>query len=219
MKTGVEKSLRIHNGRKEKRSMATGGGRKVALAVLACFAGMLFATGCGARMQRYEALDTAMGTVIRQSIYTREKDITAEVENIIETLEKSELSWRLPDTEVAKINAAAGNGETVMVSDKLYEDLTILLEVSRKSGGAFDFTVGPVVQLWNIDEWAAGEQADAVIPDKEKIAQALQNTGYEKVLMENGGVSLSEGMSLDLGAAGKGLACDRIAVFLEEKEV
>ncbi len=219
MKTGAEKSLQIRNGCKEKRSMASGCLRKVAPAVFACFMGILFAAGCGARVPRYEALDTAMGTVIRQSIYTREEDITAEVEYIIETLEKSELSWRLPDTEAAKINAAAGRGEPVMVSDKLYEDLITLLEVSQKSGGAFDFTVGPVVQLWNIDEWAAGEQADAVIPDKEKIAQALQNTGYEKVVMENGGISLSEGMSLDLGAVGKGLACDRIAVFLEEKEV
>lgn len=191
-------------------------------------AGLLCLTGCGGRVQRYDSLDTAMGTVIRQSIYSGE-DITAQVQEIIRSLEESELSWRLADTEIAKINAASGSGEAVPVSEKLYKDLTILLEVSQKSGGAFDFTVGPVVQLWNIDEWAAGEQvsgkqaageqAEAVIPDKEEIARALQYTGYEKVLLEDGGVTLLEGMSLDLGAVGKGLACDRIAALLEEKEV
>ncbi len=201
-------------------------------------AGLLCLTGCGGRVQRYDSLDTAMGTVIRQSIYSGE-DITAQVQEILRSLEESELSWRLADTEIAKINAASGSGEAVPVSEKLYKDLTILLEVSQKSCGAFDFTVGPVVQLWNIDEWAAGEQvsgeqaageqvseeqaageqAEAVIPDKEEIARALQYTGYEKVLLEDGGVTLLEGMSLDLGAVGKGLACDRIAALLEEKEV
>ena len=69
--------------------------------------------------------------------------------------------------------------------------------------------------IWNIDEWAAGgteaDSSAAVLPAQEKIAEALARTGYERLQLSEEGLSLPEGMSLDLGAVGKGIACDEIA--------
>lgn len=47
----------------------------------------------------------------------------------------------------------------------------------------------------------------------------MQNTGYERLEIAGDGIRLPVGMSLDLGAVGKGIACDRIRQYLEEKEV
>lgn len=179
---------------------------------------LLFLSGCSGREERYTAVDTAMGTVVSQTVYGK-TDVTPQIKELLDQLEADELSWRIAGSEIAVVNDAAGNGEKTAISDKLKEDLTVLLEVSEKSGGAFDVTIGPVVRLWGIDAWAAGENADASVPEKQEIAEALAHTGYEQVELTESGIILPEGMSLDLGAAGKGIACDRIAEYLEAEEV
>lgn len=189
------------------------------LGAMLLFFGIVSATGCAGRTVQYTAVDTAMGTVIRQSIYTNGGDVTEEVESLITALEQDYLSWRIADSEVARINATAGTGEQTALSDELAEDFALLLQVSEKSGGAFDCSIGSVIKLWNIDAWAAGENVDVILPEAEAVEQALQNTGYEKIQWENGHISIPEQMSLDLGAVGKGIACDRIAAYLEEEEV
>ncbi len=211
-------------------------------------AGGLVLAGCSGQVMKYTAVNTAMGTVVRQSVYTKEDDVVKEVECIIRELEQEELSWRIPESEIARINGAAGTNEEIILSDELKEDLTILLEVSQRSGGAFDCTLGALTSLWNIDAWAAGagmemaaptgtdaegagaaepgtaepgtaEPGAADLPDEEAVRQALANTGYDKIELNDGRISLPEGMRLDLGAVGKGIACDRIAAYLEEEKV
>lgn len=211
-------------------------------------AGGFVLAGCSGQVMKYTAVNTAMGTVVRQSVYTKEDDVVKEVECIIRELEQEELSWRIPESEIARINAAAGTNEEIILSDELKEDLTILLEVSQRSGGAFDCTLGALTSLWNIDAWAAGagmemaaptgtdaeepgtaepgvaepgtaEPGTTDLPDEEAVSQALANTGYDKIELNDGRISLPKGMRLDLGAVGKGIACDRIVAYLEEEKV
>lgn len=210
--------------------------------------GLLLFAGCG-KVERYLMTDIAMGTVTNQTIYSRDGDLTLEVRDIILKLEQDELSWRIEGSEVARINAAAGSGVYTSVSERLYQELEILLKLSKDSGGAFDVTIRPVAALWNIDVWAAGEnpaaegnqipetnptaeenqtaeegtfpdgQPPSIIPTQEQITLALTHTGYENLSLTEGTVMLPKDMALDLGAAGKGIACDRIAAYLREQSV
>lgn len=222
--------------------------------------GLLLFAGCG-KVERYLMTDIAMGTVTNQTIYSKDGDLTLEVRDIILKLEQDELSWRIEGSEVARINAAAGSGTYISVYDRLYQELEILMKLSKDSGGAFDVTIRPVAALWNIDAWAAGEnpaseerqmpemnpaaegnqmpetnpaaegnqtaaegtfpddKPPAIIPTQEQITFALTHTGYENLSLTDGAVLLPKDMALDLGAAGKGIACDRIAAYLREQSV
>lgn len=199
--------------------------RKQKVFLLVVLSGMLLACAGCVRIMTYTAVDTVMGTVSSQTIYSsREEDcFTSEIKDLIAGLEQDTLSWRVEGSEVARINAAAGSGADVQVSEKLYADLEILLKLSEDSDGAFDITIRPVAELWDIDGWAAGEnifgRQPVHIPTKEQIALALSYTDYEKVLLEDGAVELPEGMALDLGAVGKGIACDRVFLYLQAKYV
>lgn len=176
------------------------------------------AVGCKSPIQRCTAVGTAMGTVVSQTIYTDREDVTDQVTELLEALEQDTLSWRAENSEVATVNAKAGSGEYVPLSDGLRSYLTELLTVSVESGGAFDVTIGAVTGLWNIDAWAAagrnGEGGEACIPDREAVKKVLELTGYEKVQLSGEGILLPEGMRLDLGAVGKGIACDEVAALL-----
>ena len=188
------------------------------LTALLLVGGLLLFAGCG-KVEKYSMTDIAMGTITNQTIYSKDGDLTLEVRNIMLELEQEELSWRIEGSEVAQMNAAAGSGVYTPVSDRLYKELEILIKLSADSGGAFDITIRPVAALWNIDAWAAGENPPNIIPTHEQITLALTHTGYENLSLTDSSIMLPKDMALDLGAAGKGIACDRIAAYLKEQAV
>lgn len=182
--------------------------------------------GCGDAVYQYQLTDVAMGTMVSVNVYTGQpegKKIPGLLLDTISDLEEQELSWRIDTSEVGRINAAAGSGVSVPLSPALQAELEELLEVSGRSGGAFDFTIGPVTRLWKIDEGASG--GEVVIPAQTEVTAALEMTGYEKlgasgdVFDASGGISLPAGMSIDLGAVGKGIACDRLRDCLDREKV
>lgn len=177
-------------------------------------------------------VDTAMGTVVQQTVYASEE--TAENFHdksmaLLRELEQEELSWRLETSEVWRINAASGNREGYGISEEMAVLLEECLELYERSDGAFDVTLGALTGLWNIDKWAAGAANDAGaenfrLPSSAELEQALSLCGSSKmrfVPADSGEgeakVFLPEGMQLDLGAVGKGLAQSRLAGLLEEE--
>ncbi|MDE6675253.1 MAG: FAD:protein FMN transferase, partial [Acetatifactor sp.] len=96
------------------------------------------------------------------------------------------------------------------VSPPLYELLVQIRQVSEDSGGALDITLGRLCRLWSLDEPA--EQIS--IPTPEQIQAVLADCGYGRVQLSDGAITLPTGMQLDLGAVGKGIACDRIREYL-----
>lgn len=74
--------------------------------------------------------------------------------------------------------------------------------------------MGKVIRLWDID----GENPH--VPDEKELNSLLEDVGYEKVTLDGDQVTMSEGVTLDLGAVGKGIGCDAIKDILEQdKEV
>lgn len=161
-------------------------------------------------VQRVEATGFVMDTVLTQTIYTTGEDPSGEILQQLSELEKKTLSWTEPEAEVSQLNAAAGTAH------KVSEELLLLLEktlaLSEASGGALDPTMGQVIRLWGF----GGE--NAAVPDPEELASLLEKVDYRKVQLQEGSVLLPEGVTLDLGAVGKGAGCDRISAFLAKHQ-
>lgn len=181
-------------------------------------------SACSRQPVKITATNTAMGTVVQYAVYTADtksgKDAVSQLQGQLEDLEKGILSWRVDGSQVAGLNAQAGKAEGIKVESQLYGYLQEIDRISQESRGALDVTVGKVTALWDLDRWATAdtqEQKKFALPKKEGLEQALQNTGYEKILLQDGKIYLPEGISLDLGAVGKGIACDSIADSLQEK--
>lgn len=186
------------------------------------------AFGQNAAARQY--VDTAMGTVIQQTVYASEEAASAFFDQsmaLLRGLEQEELSWRLDTSEVWRINEAAGDEEGCIVSEEMVPLLQESLELYERSDGAFDITLGPLTKLWNIDKWAAGNAEDEAgfqLPSVEELEKALELCGSDKVRFvtadSEGGearIFIPEGMQLDLGAVGKGLAQSRLCSLLEEE--
>ena len=104
----------------------------------------------------------------------------------------------------------------VALSPSMREILERIWQISADSGGALDVTLGRLSRLWNMDGLAA-EGEGISIPSTDQIRSALEERGYERVRFAGDGMILPAGMQLDLGAVGKGIACDRVSTYLHSQ--
>lgn len=180
--------------------------------------------GCGdypdaGAKEPVQSIDTAMGTIISQTVYTdTEKDkVTDSILQEITDLEEQLLSWRIDTSELYHINTSAGE-EGIFLSDEMADMLERCLTVSVASEGAFDITIGEVVRLWDIDNWAGLKDTSGFeLPGEAEIKEGLSHAGYEKLELKDSVLFLPEGMQLDMGAVGKGIALDRVWEYMEQR--
>ncbi|MFM8469157.1 MAG: FAD:protein FMN transferase, partial [Limisphaerales bacterium] len=116
-------------------------------------------------------------------------------------------------SEVTSHSRTAGSGRAVPVSDELWRLLNVAPAMSRRSDGAFDITVGPLVQVWR----RARRQRE--LPTPEVIAEAKSRVGWQKVMLDpqrHTAKLLVPGMRLDFGSIAKGRALDESLRVLRE---
>ena len=155
--------------------------------------------------------DTAMGTDCSVRVFG--SDGTAkDIMEMLSDIENKYLSWRIEGSDIANINENASESESVMPSKWTYSYLENVLDLARKSSGAFDPTLGRVSQLWNL------ESDNPYIPSKSELTELLLETGWEKINLGDGEVFLKDGVQIDLGAVGKGIGCDEARKMLEEAD-
>ena len=120
------------------------------------------------------------------------------------------------ETSELMVLSRQSGGPAVAVSEDLFRVLEKSQELAQKSNGAFDITVGPVVRLWRRAR-RTGE-----LPDRQKLAEALQSTGYQKLLLDHSRHTVtlkSSGMLLDLGGIAKGYAADEAMQILKQHRI
>ncbi len=183
--------------------------KKAIAAIVACAAVLLAIIITDAFKSNSEYQDTtiAMGTVINLRLFGSHGKETAEaIEDNINETEKALLSWREESSDIQRINAAAGSAASV--STETAQIICDAIDVSKNCGGVFDITIGNVTKLWDF----GGENQR--LPAQEEIENALETVGYSSIKVTDTTVQISENQSLDLGAIGKGAACDRVKTYL-----
>ena len=165
----------------------------------------------GAFSKTYTATGYVMGSYMQQTIYSRDGEAAA-ADALTRAAETEALiSWRVEDSDIQKLNAAAGIS-AVPIHDRTRSILTAALDVAKQSGGAFDPTILPVSSLWNFD----GEVH--AVPSADQISKFLPCVSYQNLTLSSDQAFLQiNGSAVDLGAAGKGAACDdAIAAYREQ---
>lgn len=121
------------------------------------------------------------------------------------------------NSELSRFNRNPST-EWVAISDELALVIKEALRISRVSGGAFDPTVGPLVNLWGFGP----EMKDDEVPSQEALDAARARVGYEKVELRAAPSALRKARGdiyLDLSAVAKGYAVDRVAAYLESLNI
>jgi len=172
--------------------------RKALGAVLAC---ALLLGGCAAPApEAHSSTLLAMDTVMEFTAYGERggesveaaKDTVRELEALLSVTGEGSEIYR------------ANHGEAVKLSPMTADLLGEAMEACASTGGALDVTVYPVVRAWGFTT------GNYQVPDQQTLSALLEQVDYTQVQVENAVLDLPEGVELDLGAAAKGYAGDRL---------
>ncbi len=128
----------------------------------------------------------------------------------IHRLEQILSTW-IPDSELSRINAGAGE-RAVKAGPETMELLEYSLEMARLTEGGFNVAIGPAVEAWNVSR-------EGRIPSREELeaTRPLMDLSAIQIDREAGTVSLvRSGMRVDIGGIGKGYAADLAARVMRE---
>lgn len=118
-----------------------------------------------------------------------------------------------PESELMRLCQTAGKGTAVKVSTDLLTVLSRAQNLSERSHGAFDVSVGPLIKLWR------KSRRSKLLPPPDQLSQAQSLVGYRQIHIneENGTVELAKtGMRLDLGGIAVGYAVDQALAALKQ---
>jgi len=155
----------------------------------------------------------AMGTALALTYAGCAGDVEAAVVHELQQVDAQLSTWR-QDSEVARFNASAA-GDWFPVSAPVAALAIEALALSRRSGGAFDLTIAPLVKLWG---FGSDAPANGFTPSSESVTAAMQRVGWRNLEARPDPPALRKrfaGLSLDFSAIGKGHGVDRVAERLE----
>lgn len=157
------------------------------------------------QQQGYGCATNAMGTAVRQTVYGKNRVAAASAAANSVTKLEGLLSWKVEDSDVAKLNSEAGVVWS-SVDSTTVQVLATALDVADRSGGAYDPTILPLSSLWDF----GGENQH--VPSAEQIQKFLPFVNYKDLRIDTSNPSASlklHAMAIDLDGIERGAACDQ----------
>ena len=119
-----------------------------------------------------------------------------------------------PESDLSRLNAAAGSGQPVSLDGETIEVLRQALDCAAQSNGAFDCTIAPVMDVWGF-----GGSGDYRVPSAEELTALLPLVDSTQLLLDESAhtAQLTQtGMEADLGGIAKGYAADRLTALMAD---
>ncbi len=154
----------------------------------------------------------ALGTSFHITYKNSKEDVSEkQIDSLIYLINKS-LSTYLPTSDISKIN----KGDSSVIVDEMFQEVFIKSEkIFKETGGAFDPTIGILVNAW-------GFGPDNVVEnlDSSHVSSMLDFVGFQKVKLKNNKIVKEyRNTYIDFNAIAKGYAVDIIGRFLEFKKI
>ena len=158
-----------------------------------------------ATSERFEGVEPHMGTLARITVFAPDEATAREAMRAgfdrIRALDAT-LSDYKADSELSRVTDVAV-GRPVPVSADLFAVLKASQALAEATNGAFDITQGPVIRLWR------EARQKGRVPDDAALQEASRRSGYTHMSLDEARRTVmfdEPGMSLDVGAIGKGYA-------------
>lgn len=140
-----------------------------------------------------------------------------EIENTLKEVNR-QMSTYIKTSEISKFNQSIANSD-FKISPWFAHVLKFSLQLSQDTQGAFDPTIGPLVNLWGF-----GPSGKKEVPSEDKISEVLKLVGAQKVQVKetNGQFFVRKTQKqvyVDLSASAKGFGVDAISELLNQKSL
>lgn len=180
-------------------------------------------TACGSEdlLPTFDLSGNTMGTTFNVTLVAPPADIDLDllqtkIHDRLEHVENIASTYR-SDSELSRFNADSSTA-WIPVTPEFCRMIAAANDISFTTQGAFDITVGPLVNLWGFGP----ENQKTALPSDEEIAAAKANVGYEMVETDCDHSAMRKASAtiyVDLSGWAKGYAVDQIADLLDERQL
>jgi len=187
------------------------------------FLSILFVAACSDNklLPAYDLSGSAMGTTFNITLVAPPEDIDLEalevlIRDRLEHVENLASTYR-SDSELSRFNSHP-SVDWVQVLPEFCHMISAANEISFMTQGAFDITVGPLVNLWGFGP----EDRENELPTAEAIAETKTRVGYEMLETDCDHSVMrksSASVYIDLSGWAKGYAVDQVADLLDAQDV
>lgn len=142
-----------------------------------------------------------------------EQELLAAVERELKLVDRQMSTWK-DDSLLSELNRAQV-GTPFPIEPALATVLALSQQIHAQSGGAFDVTVGPLVNRWGFGPDGRPQAA----PSEDELATLQASTGQQHLVLDPGAPTATrgvEGLTIDLSAVAKGHAVDRVSQALTD---
>lgn len=167
-------------------------------------------------LQRFEFSHRQMGTIFNIVLYAAdETQATSAANQAFERIDSLNqiFSDYIPDSELRKLSKQSIN-QWFNISSELWEVLHLARQISKKSKGAFDITIGPLSVLWR----RAFRRQE--FPNLKEIQAAKAKVNYKAIRLKKNKTLLKlkeDGIRFDAGGIAKGYAVDEAYAVLRSQ--
>ncbi len=182
------------------------------------FLGVLLLAACSAEESSWKLSGPTMGTryhitVVAAPAEVSRESLKADIDAELVAVNQ-EMSTYIPDSELMRANDVAV-GDAVALSDNLALIVGLSKTIYQQSSGAFDVTVGPLVNLWGFGP----DPEPETVPSDEEINKLRAQVGSDALTLSGNTLTKSRDVFIDLSAIAKGHGVDRVAELLESKGI
>ncbi len=175
---------------------------------------LLLSAGCDHAPEIVQISGSKFGTSYHITIVADQPapaDLAEQIDAALDVVDLSMSTYK-SESELSLFNRLP-LGEEVIASEGLWTVLQTSRQIWQQSAGAFDPSVGPLVELWGFGPQMTNDR----IPEETEITQALATIGYQYLILNSDRQAISKDLALrlDLSAVAKGYAVDQIADLLE----
>lgn len=185
---------------------------------LGCGLLMVGLAGCGSGDSQESFGGPTMGSrysiqYVRQAGMHGPVEVRRQVEAILDEVDRQMSTYR-GDSDIERFNRLPANSCQAMPSPVL-ELVSVGEQLAQQSEGAYDLTVGPLMNLWGFGPQARGEQ----VPGATALAAARQRVGHGHLRIEGDRLCKDAAVEVDFDSIAAGYTVDRIATMLQAQGI
>ncbi len=177
--------------------------------IFLCFLLSICFIGCEENVYPISKTEFMLDTVITITIYDGDADALNGAINLCKNYENL-LSKTIETSDVYKINHS--NGTPTDVSPDTAELLKMAIDIAKTSNGAFDPTVLPLVEIWDV-------RNRTTPPEEAEIKEKLNYVNHDNIVIDSTTITAEGNVKIDLGGIAKGFIADKVKQYLKSKGV
>ncbi|MEJ2658343.1 MAG: FAD:protein FMN transferase [Desulfobacterales bacterium] len=149
-------------------------------------------------------------------MFSHAKNLQEKIDARLEEINQSMSTFR-KDSEISRFNSDQNVGEKFRISDDFYNVLIVAKKIYEETGGAWDGTIKPLVDLWGF----GNGKIKHTVPEKSQIEALLSKVGFNNIEILPGHYLVKKMASifLDLSSIAKGYGVDQVAALIRNNGI